>query len=106
MNQNPSSPNPLLRIEHLKKHFGNQLVLDDINLDINKGEIMCIIGQSGGGKSVVLKHVIGLIIPDGGRIVLDNEEISSPRKNPRISTRSAIASACSFRARPCSIEKT
>jgi phospholipid/cholesterol/gamma-HCH transport system ATP-binding protein len=82
MNQNPSSPNPLLRIEHLKKHFGNQLVLDDINLDINKGEIMCIIGQSGGGKSVVLKHIIGLIIPDGGRIVLDNEEISSPTKKP------------------------
>ncbi|MGB7567302.1 MAG: ATP-binding cassette domain-containing protein [Chitinivibrionales bacterium] len=82
MNQNPTTPTPLLRIEHLKKHFGNQLVLDDINLEINKGEIMCIIGQSGGGKSVVLKHVIGLIIPDGGRIVLDNEEISSPTKKP------------------------
>lgn len=82
MNQNPTTQNPLLRIEHLKKHFGNQLVLDDINLEINKGEIMCIIGQSGGGKSVVLKHVIGLIIPDGGRIVLDGEEISSPMKKP------------------------
>ena len=80
MNIKPSSPSPLLRIEHLKKHFGNQLVLDDINLEINKGEIMCIIGQSGGGKSVVLKHVIGLMIPDGGRIMLDNEEISSPTK--------------------------
>jgi phospholipid/cholesterol/gamma-HCH transport system ATP-binding protein len=80
MNIKPSFPSPLLRIEHLKKHFGNQLVLDDINLEINKGEIMCIIGQSGGGKSVVLKHVIGLMIPDGGRIMLDNEEISSPTK--------------------------
>lgn len=82
MAANLSTSGPLLRIEHLKKHFGNQLVLDDINLEINKGEIMCIIGQSGGGKSVVLKHVIGLIIPDGGRIVLDNEEISSPTKKP------------------------
>jgi len=76
----PSAPAPLLRIEHLKKHFGNQLVLDDVNLELRKGEILCIIGQSGGGKSVILKHVIGLMIPDGGRIVLDNEEISSPVK--------------------------
>jgi len=58
----------LLKIEHLKKHFGNQLVLDDVNLEVKKGEIVCIIGQSGGGKSVILKHIIGLIIPDGGRV--------------------------------------
>jgi phospholipid/cholesterol/gamma-HCH transport system ATP-binding protein len=70
----------MLKIEHLKKHFGNQLVLDDINLEINKGEVVCIIGQSGGGKSVILKHIIGLIIPDGGRILIDGEEISSPTK--------------------------
>ena len=70
----------LLKIEHLKKHFGNQLVLDDVNLEVKKGEILCIIGQSGGGKSVILKHIIGLIIPDGGRVTLDGEEISSPTK--------------------------
>jgi phospholipid/cholesterol/gamma-HCH transport system ATP-binding protein len=70
----------LLKIEHLKKHFGNQLVLDDVNLEVKKGEIVCIIGQSGGGKSVILKHIIGLIIPDGGRVTLDGEEISSPTK--------------------------
>jgi phospholipid/cholesterol/gamma-HCH transport system ATP-binding protein len=70
----------MLKIEHLKKRFGNQLVLDDVNLDIDKGEIVCIIGQSGGGKSVILKHIIGLMIPDGGRILIDGEEISSPTK--------------------------
>lgn len=73
-------PDPILNIEHLRKHFGNLLVLDDINLEIHKGEITCIIGQSGHGKSVILKHIIGLLIPDGGRILLDNEEISSPTK--------------------------
>jgi phospholipid/cholesterol/gamma-HCH transport system ATP-binding protein len=72
----------MLKIEHLKKRFGNQLVLDDISLEINKGEVMCIIGQSGGGKSVILKHIIGLMIPDGGRIVIDGDEISSPLKRP------------------------
>jgi phospholipid/cholesterol/gamma-HCH transport system ATP-binding protein len=70
----------MLKIEHLKKHFGNQLVLDDVNLEVNKGEVVCIIGQSGGGKSVILKHIIGLMIPDGGRILIDGEEISSPTR--------------------------
>jgi len=71
---------PILRIEHLKKRFGPHLVLDDVSLDVQKGEIMCIIGQSGSGKSVILKHIIGLMIPDGGRIIFDNEEISNPTK--------------------------
>jgi phospholipid/cholesterol/gamma-HCH transport system ATP-binding protein len=44
--------------------------------------VVCIIGQSGGGKSVILKHIIGLMIPDGGRILIDGEEISSPTKKP------------------------
>jgi phospholipid/cholesterol/gamma-HCH transport system ATP-binding protein len=68
----------MLRIEHLKKHFGSQTVLDDINLDIKKGQITCIIGQSGSGKTVLFRHIIGLVFPDGGRILLDNDVISSP----------------------------
>jgi len=70
----------MLKIEHLKKRFGNQVVLDDISLEVNKGEVLCIIGQSGGGKSVILKHIIGLVIPDGGSILIDGEEIASPLK--------------------------
>ncbi len=72
----------MLKIEHLKKHFGNQTVLDDINLEINKGQITCIIGQSGSGKTVLFRHIIGLVFPDGGRILLDNEVISSPNTTP------------------------
>lgn len=68
----------MLKIEHLKKHFGSQTVLDDINLEIKKGQITCIIGQSGSGKTVLFKHIIGLVFPDGGRILLDNDVISSP----------------------------
>ncbi|HMA65558.1 MAG: ABC transporter ATP-binding protein [Fibrobacterota bacterium] len=68
----------MLKIEHLKKHFGSQTVLDDINLEIQKGQVTCIIGQSGSGKTVLFKHIIGLVFPDGGRILLDNEVISSP----------------------------
>jgi len=72
----------MLKIEHLKKHFGTQVVLDDINLEIRKGEITCIIGQSGSGKTVLFRHIIGLIFPDGGRILLDDMVISSPTVRP------------------------
>jgi phospholipid/cholesterol/gamma-HCH transport system ATP-binding protein len=72
----------MLKIEHLKKHFGKQTVLDDINLTINKGEIACIIGQSGSGKTVLFRHIIGLIFPDGGRILLDGKVISYPGIKP------------------------
>ncbi|MBD3344531.1 MAG: ATP-binding cassette domain-containing protein [Chitinivibrionales bacterium] len=72
----------MLKIEHLKKHFGSQLVLDDINLDVNQGDVLAIIGESGGGKSVILKHVIGMMIPDGGRILFRDKVINSPTTKP------------------------
>jgi len=68
----------LLRVEHLKKRFGAQTVLDDISFGVEQGEILCVIGESGGGKSVILKHIIGLIMPDGGRILFKDQEICSP----------------------------
>ena len=68
----------MLKIENIKKHFGNQVVLDDINLGIKKGDITCIIGQSGSGKTVLFRHIIGLMIPDGGRILLDSKVILYP----------------------------
>ncbi len=77
---NTAPDSPILEIEHLRKHFSNALVLDDINIQVNRGEIVCIIGQSGSGKSVILKHVIGLLVPDGGRILFEGKEYSSPTK--------------------------
>jgi len=72
----------MLKVEHLKKHFGNQIVLDDINIGVDKGEVLCIIGQSGSGKTVLFRHIIGLMFPDGGRITLDGRVISSPTTKP------------------------
>lgn len=72
----------LLIIEHLKKRFGSNLVLKDINLSVDKGQVLAVIGQSGHGKSVILKHIMGLMIPDGGSIVFNGDVISSPEKKP------------------------
>ena len=65
-------PNDIaIRLKGLKKSFGPQTVLEDVNLDIRRGETMVIIGKSGGGKSVILKHMIGLLQADGGEVTVD-----------------------------------
>jgi len=66
----------MIVLEGVKKSFGNQLVLDDLNLEIPAGKITAIIGPSGEGKSVLLKHMIGLMRPDAGSVRVEGEEIS------------------------------
>ena len=59
----------------MKKSFGSHLVLDGISLLIEKGESVVIIGRSGGGKSVLLKLLIGLIKPDSGQVLIEGRDI-------------------------------
>lgn len=68
-----------LEIINVSKSFGNFIALKDVNLLVNKGEFVCLIGHSGCGKSTLLSMVAGLLEPTTGSIVLDNKEISSPR---------------------------
>jgi phospholipid/cholesterol/gamma-HCH transport system ATP-binding protein len=58
-------------IVNLRKSFGEKSVLRGVNLSVEKGEIFCIIGKSGTGKSVILKHLVGIIEPDEGTIAVD-----------------------------------
>jgi phospholipid/cholesterol/gamma-HCH transport system ATP-binding protein len=67
----------MIEIINISKSFGNKKILSNLNLNINSGEIMVIIGRSGCGKSVLLKHIIGLLKPDFGQILIDNEDIST-----------------------------
>jgi phospholipid/cholesterol/gamma-HCH transport system ATP-binding protein len=69
-----------IRLENVNKSFGKQKVLDELNLEIESEKITFIIGQSGGGKSVLLKHIIGLIKPDSGRIIIGDNEISDMKE--------------------------
>jgi phospholipid/cholesterol/gamma-HCH transport system ATP-binding protein len=69
--------NPAIRLRGLTKSFGEQQVLDRIDLEIARGETMTILGKSGTGKSVMLKLIIGLQKPDGGEIELNGKEITS-----------------------------
>jgi len=67
----------MIVVKGLSKSFGSQLVLDRLNLEIPSGRITAIIGPSGEGKSVLLKHLIGLLRPDSGSVRVDGEEITS-----------------------------
>ena len=66
----------MISFRHVRKSFGPKTVLKDVSFDVNDGEVFFIIGQSGVGKSVLIKHLIGLLYPDGGEIFLDGEEVS------------------------------
>ena len=71
----------LLRVETLRKSFGSQQVLKGVTLSINKGETKVILGPSGGGKSTLLRCINLLIVPDSGRVFLDDEEVTGRHVN-------------------------
>jgi phospholipid/cholesterol/gamma-HCH transport system ATP-binding protein len=68
---------PIISIQNLNKRFGNQLVLQGINLDVYPGETMVIMGGSGCGKSTLLRHLIGSITPDEGSIKIFDRELTT-----------------------------
>jgi phospholipid/cholesterol/gamma-HCH transport system ATP-binding protein len=66
----------VIQFKDLRKAFNGQPVLDGFTLDVNDGETMVIIGFSGAGKSVALKHVVGLLHPDAGDVIVDGRAVS------------------------------
>jgi phospholipid/cholesterol/gamma-HCH transport system ATP-binding protein len=65
----------MIEVRDLKKSFGNAVILEDVSFRVETGESVVIIGRSGGGKSVLLKHIIGLLTPDSGTVSIDGENI-------------------------------
>jgi len=71
----------MIRLRNVHKSFGTQKVLDGLDLEIPDGKITAIIGPSGEGKSVLLKHLIGLLQPDSGSVEVDGESIVDLRRS-------------------------
>jgi phospholipid/cholesterol/gamma-HCH transport system ATP-binding protein len=65
----------MIEVRNLEKSFGTHEILKDVNFTIKKGESVVIIGRSGGGKSVLLKHLVALLKPDAGEVLIDGEDI-------------------------------
>jgi phospholipid/cholesterol/gamma-HCH transport system ATP-binding protein len=85
-------PTPLVEFRNVTKRFGTRTILDGIDLTINEGEITTIIGKSGVGKSVFLKHIIGLLSPDEGEIVFMGRPLATLKHRER----QAMKRECSY----------
>ena len=74
---------PFIQLRDVHKSFGPLTVLAGVNLSVYEGEVTTIIGKSGGGKSVLLKHIIGLISPDSGEILFEGSQLGAMNKTER-----------------------
>jgi len=65
-----------IRLSHVTKRFGARTVLDDVSIDVEEGAAYCLLGRSGTGKSVTLRLIIGLVLPDSGQVHVDNQDLA------------------------------
>ena len=82
---------PLIEFKDVTKSFGSRTVLDHVNLQIYEGQVTTIIGLSGSGKSVLLKHIIGLLQPDEGTILFKGTPLATMKKKERDASLSQIS---------------
>jgi phospholipid/cholesterol/gamma-HCH transport system ATP-binding protein len=67
---------PVIRVQHLVARYGERTILNDINCDVQRGEVFVIVGGSGCGKTTLLRHMIGLQMPASGRVFIDGEDVT------------------------------
>ncbi|MBF0489734.1 MAG: ATP-binding cassette domain-containing protein [Candidatus Omnitrophica bacterium] len=77
----------MIKVEHLSKTLGEQKVLDDISFQVASGEIVAFLGPSGTGKTVLLKHLIGLLKPDCGSVMIDGKDITQISQKKQLEMR-------------------
>src|SRR3954470_21553157 len=70
------SAEPIIEVKGFRAAYGGRTVVENLTFDVNAGEVFVIAGGSGCGKSTVLKHMIGLYEPAGGRMLIDGEDLS------------------------------
>jgi phospholipid/cholesterol/gamma-HCH transport system ATP-binding protein len=66
-----------VQFDHVSKAFGPLKVLDDISFEIPRGQAFCLLGRSGTGKSVTLRHIVGLVRPDSGKVFVEEQDIAT-----------------------------
>jgi phospholipid/cholesterol/gamma-HCH transport system ATP-binding protein len=80
----------MIELRNVRKRFGQQVVLDGVNFSVMEGETVALLGPSGTGKSVLLKHIIGLIRPDSGTIIVDDKDVGKLKRKDLAELRSGI----------------
>ena len=69
------SVDPAVRLAHVSKTFGSHKVLDDVSFDVPRAQAFCLLGRSGTGKSLTLRHIVGLVKPDAGSVQVEGQEV-------------------------------
>jgi phospholipid/cholesterol/gamma-HCH transport system ATP-binding protein len=80
----------MIELRDVHKRFGKQVVLDGVDFNVREGETVALLGPSGTGKSVLLKHIIGLIHPDRGTIIVDDKNVARLKRRELAELRSHI----------------
>jgi phospholipid/cholesterol/gamma-HCH transport system ATP-binding protein len=80
----------MIELREVSKRFGTQVVLDGVDFNVREGETVALLGPSGTGKSVLLKHIIGLIRPDSGTIIVDDKDVTKLKRRELAALRSGI----------------
>lgn len=80
----------MIELRNVHKRFGQQVILDGVDFTVNEGETVALLGPSGTGKSVLLKHIIGLIRPDVGKVFVDGLDVSALDRKALAALRSTI----------------
>ena len=88
----------MIRLVNVHKGFGSKQVLQGFTLDVEDGETMVIIGYSGTGKSVAIKHIVGLLMPDQGQVIVDDLEVPKLARRDLYALRSRIGYVFQFAA--------
>jgi phospholipid/cholesterol/gamma-HCH transport system ATP-binding protein len=83
-----------IRFENVSKTFGSKQILNDVSFEVNRGEILFILGKSGMGKSVTLKHIIGVYAPDAGKVFVDQYEVSAMNTEERMDELTLVRQRC------------
>lgn len=80
----------MIELRGVYKRFGKQVVLDGVDFEVREGETVALLGPSGTGKSVLLKHIIGLIHPDSGTIIVDDRDVAKLKRRELAALRGEI----------------
>jgi len=88
----------MIKLDDIYKSFGDKKVLEGFSLEIDEGETMVIIGYSGSGKSVAIKHIVGLLYPDSGTVFVDDQEVPDLPRDELYALRGNIGYVFQFAA--------
>jgi len=81
----------MIRLTDVRKSFGELAILRGLDLEVDVGETLVVLGRSGTGKSVTLKHIVGLLIPDSGQVLVDGVDVTSANKKALTQIRTDVA---------------